>query len=212
MTSNESRSGKVPASVTSTSRSLLMQLKQKEPRAWDRLTSLYTPLVYFWCRKQHLQDQDIPDVVQEVFKTVAANIDKFRKERQTDTFRGWLRTITRSRAADHFRRLQHQPKAAGGSEAQRRFSQLSAEPIECNGSDDDEVEDGQVHHALFLRALELVRSDFQDNTWRAFWRVVVDGQTPKDVAEELSMQPGAVRVAKSRVLQRLRRDLGELLE
>jgi DNA-directed RNA polymerase specialized sigma24 family protein len=32
------------------------------------------------------------------------------------------------------------------------------------------------------------------------------------VAEELKMQPGTVRVAKSRVLQRLRQELGELLE
>lgn len=194
-----------------------MQLKQQEPQAWDRLTTLYTPLVYFWCRKQHLPDQDIPDVVQEVFKSVASNIDKFRKERQTDTFRGWLRTITRSRAADHFRRQQHQPRAAGGSEAQRRFSQLSDEPSErvdseIGDSENGDAEDGQVQHALFLRALELVRSDFKDKTWKAFWRVVVDGQTPKDVAAELEMQPGAVRVAKSRVLQRLRRDLGELLE
>ena len=65
---------------------------------------------------------------------------------------------------------------------------------------------------LFLRACELIRTDFKETTWKAFWRVVVDGVAAKDVAEELSMQPGAVRVAKSRVLQRLRQEMGELLE
>ncbi len=175
--------------------------------AWDRMTLLYTPLVYFWCRKQYVPEQDIPDVVQDVFRTVAANITKFRKDRPGDTFRGWLRTIVRTRSADYFRKQQHQPMASGGSEAQHRFTQLS------DGiSDESESAEDQVQHALFLRALELVRADFQDKTWKAFWRVVVDGRTPKEAAEELSMQPGAVRVAKSRVLQRLRRDLGELLE
>ena len=35
---------------------------------------------------------------------------------------------------------------------------------------------------------------------------------PADVAADLAMQPGAVRVAKSRVLLRLRRELGDVGE
>jgi RNA polymerase sigma-70 factor (ECF subfamily) len=41
---------------------------------------------------------------------------------------------------------------------------------------------------------------------------VVDGKTAQEVAQELSMQPGTVRVAKSRVLHRLRKELGELAD
>ena len=40
----------------------------------------------------------------------------------------------------------------------------------------------------------------------------MDGNSPKEVAEELGMQPGTVRVAKSRVLARLRSELGEILD
>ena len=36
---------------------------------------------------------DASDVVQEVFQSVAANIIKFRRNRDSDTFRGWLWTI-----------------------------------------------------------------------------------------------------------------------
>ncbi len=42
------------------------------------------------------------------------------------------------------------------------------------------------------RAVELVRAEFEDFTWQAFWRVAVDGQRPGDVAEELSMTVHAV--------------------
>jgi RNA polymerase sigma-70 factor (ECF subfamily) len=62
---------------------------------------------------------------------------------------------------------------------------------------------------LFSRALELIRAEFQERTWRAFWRVVVEGQSPQVIAQELNMSPGAVRVAKSRVLHRLRLELGD---
>ena len=192
-------------SVTSTSQSLLARLRLNDSDAWDRLVSLYTPLVYFWCQKLNLPAQDIPDVVQEVFKAVSTNIDNFRKDRPSDTFRGWLRTIARSKVIDHYRRQQRQPKAAGGSVAQRQLTEV-ADVI------DDESLDEPACHSLFLRALEVIRQEFQEHTWQAFWRVVVDGQLPKDVAEELSMRPGTVRVAKSRVLHRLRRELGDLLE
>ena len=61
-----------------------------------------------------------------------------------------------------------------------------------------------------LRALELVRAEFEPRSWGAFWRVEIDKQTAKDVAEELGMTPAAVRMAKSRVLRRVREELGDL--
>ena len=193
-------------SVTSTSRSLLVRLRENDSDAWDRLVELYTPLVYFWCRRTNLPQQDIADVVQEVFKAVAANIDRFRKERPEDTFRGWLRTITRSKVSDHGRRQQHQPKAAGGTEAMQRISDTPDPVI------DDDVEEEQVCNSVFMQALDQIRVHFQDQTWQAFWKVVVDGKSPKEAGEDLSMTAGAVRVAKSRVLQRLRQEMGELLD
>ncbi len=203
--SESSRSARRSKGVASTSRSLLVRLRDNDSDAWDRLVTLYAPLVYFWCRKLGLADQDTPDVVQEVFKSVTTGIDRFRKDRPQDTFRGWLRTITRSKAADHYRRQSRQPEAAGGSAALRQMTEFP-------DAIDTESDDEPVYHGLFLRACDLIRTDFKENTWKAFWRVVVDGQSPKDVADELSMQPGTVRVAKSRVLQRLRQEMGELLE
>jgi len=148
----------------------------------------------------------MPDVVQEVFKSVAGSIDRFRKERPQDTFRGWLRTIARSKVADLYRRQKDQPKAAGGTVAQHYLSEFPADEL-----DDDSVHE-PAHNALFLRALEMIRGEFHERTWQAFWRTAVDGQKPNDVAEELEMRPGTIRVAKSRVLHRLRQELGDLIE
>jgi RNA polymerase sigma-70 factor (ECF subfamily) len=60
---------------------------------------------------------------------------------------------------------------------------------------------------LHDRALELVRSQFEDKTWQAFWRCAVDGQSPAEVSQALGMTQVAVRKAKSRVLHRLRDEL-----
>src|SRR5206468_2455975 len=81
----------------STSRSLLAHAGANDPAAWDRLIALYAPLVWSWCRKMRLQHQDAADVFQEVFKAVATHLAQFHKSKPGDTFRGWLRTITRNK-------------------------------------------------------------------------------------------------------------------
>ena len=197
---------------TATSRSLLMQLKDGLPAAWERLTSLYAPLVYHWCRGMRLAEQDMPDIFQQVFQSVAAHIQAFRKDRPGDTFRHWLRAITRNKVRDHFRRNARQAQAAGGTDAQIYFSQLAAPPADPEVADehDARAEEGEIRQ-LLRGALEHIREQVQPQTWLAFWKVVVEGKTPEEVGAELAMRPGTVRVAKSRVLSRLRAELGEFL-
>jgi RNA polymerase sigma-70 factor (ECF subfamily) len=195
---------------TATSRSLLMQLKDGQPAAWERLASLYAPLVYHWCRTMRLPEQDMPDIFQQVFQSVSSHIDTFRRDRPGDTFRSWLRAITRNKVRDHFRRVARQAQAAGGTDAQIYFSQIAA-PLD----EDDSVSNSEAHdevrevQQLLRGALEQIRGQVNPQTWQAFWKVVVDGKTPEEVGQELGMRPGTVRVAKSRVLARLRAELGD---
>ena len=62
------------------------------------------------------------------------------------------------------------------------------------------------------RALELIVSDFEDVTWKAFWRVVVEGHPPANVAQDLAISRNAVYLAKARVLQRLRDEFKDLIQ
>ena len=190
---------------TTTSRSLLERLKADDAAAWDRLVGLYTPLLYRWCRRRGLLEQEIADVLQDVFQAVATHIASFRKERAGDTFRGWLRTIARNKVNDHFRRQGREPEGAGGTEAQARLAGLPESPPPGSGSSSDDRAD----RLLLGRVLDLIRGEFESRTWQAFWRTAVEGQSPADVAGELGMSPGAIRVAKSRILRRLREELGD---
>src|SRR4051812_9952708 len=153
---------------TTTSCSLLMQLKAGQPAAWERLTSLYAPLVYRWCRAMRLAEQDMPDVFQQVFQAVASHIGAFRKDRPGDTFRHWLRAITRNKVRDHFRRAARQPQAAGGTDAQVYFSRLAAPAADPEETGEDaHDEEGEVRQ-LLRGALEQVRGQVHPQTWEAF--------------------------------------------
>jgi RNA polymerase sigma-70 factor (ECF subfamily) len=189
--------------VRTTSLTLLDRVRAGDDDAWRRLFALYGPLVVHWCGRSGVGGQDADDVCQDVFKAVATGLTNFRRDRPGDTFRGWLRVVTRSKLLDHFERRQRQPDAQGGTDAHLRLQQV-AEP--------DLPEDTPEElTGLYHRALDLVRGEFEPATWDAFWRVTVDGHPTAVVAADLGVTTAAVRKAKSRVLGRLRQELGDLI-
>lgn len=196
-----------PASAV-TSLTLLARVKANDAQAWQRLSDLYGPLVYHWCRRSGFQAADAADVVQEVFFSVANGIADFQKERPSDTFRGWLWTITRNKVRDRCRGQAGEEEAVGGTDAQLRLAEIPDPWSESTTDADDRREVGH----LFCRALGFVRTEFRERTWEAFWRTTIDGQDTADVAVELGISENAVRQAKSHVLRRLRAELCDLTE
>ena len=209
MSHNASASNKAkPSSGSeSMSSSLLDGVKAQDAAAWRRMVDLYGPLVYWWCRKSGLQPEDAADVVQEVFMAVGTHVAQFRRKRPKDSFRGWLATITRNKIRDYFRRLAYRPQAKGGDVL--RWLLEIPEPQEPHSA---ENHPDPAECLLPDYALEPVRLEFEDRTWQAFWRVAVEGQFPANVASDLGVSVHSVYKAKSRVLHRLRREFGDLLD
>lgn len=185
--------------------SLLQRVRNNDPEAWRRLLELYRPLVLAWCGRAGVSAADAEDVAQEVFAAAATALDRFRRDRPGDTFRGWLRAITRNQVLQLFRKNRVRSQAEGGSDAWHELQEV-ADPLPGPG-EEESVEIGE----LYLRALELVRGEIEERTWRAFWRTAVEDREPALVAQELSMTANNVRQAKSRVLRRLREEVGDLL-
>src|SRR5262245_9815978 len=107
-----------------TSLSLLERARTNDQEAWTRLAALYRPLVLFWCRQAHCPAAEIEDVAQEVFAGVAKGLSGFRRDRPGDSFRGWLRGITRNQVLLYFRRNQGRHPPEGGSDALERVQEL----------------------------------------------------------------------------------------
>jgi RNA polymerase sigma-70 factor (ECF subfamily) len=189
-----------------TSLTLLERLRANEPDAWRTMVHLYTPLVYRWCAQLGVKGADADDVSQEVFRAAAAGLAGFRHDRAGDTFRGWLRGITRNMVLMHFRGSARAPQGAGGTEVLLRMQEVADPKLPADQDDPPE----EVNN-LYRRALELVRGEFEERTWQAFWLTVVEGRSPVDVAADLAVSPAAIRKAKSRVLHRLKEQFGELI-
>jgi RNA polymerase sigma-70 factor (ECF subfamily) len=186
--------------------SLLEQLRANDAAAWRRCVSLYAPLVRFWCEHGGLRGPDAEDVTQEVFAAAATGLPGFRRDRPGDTFRGWLRGITRNQVLMHLRRDRGRKHADGGSAAWANLQEI-ADPL----PEPVAGEDGEMSE-VYRRALEQVRGEFPEHVWQAFWLTTVEGRAPAALAGDLDMTINHIRQAKSRVLRRLREELGELFD
>lgn len=187
--------------MTKTPASLLERLRQPfEPEAWGRFVSLYTPLIYSWGRKAGLQDQDAVDLVQEVFVTLLQVLPTFSYDRR-QSFRRWLRTLTLNKWRNGLKKWDNRVVRQGGD--------VNLVPAM------DQLEglwEAEYQQHLAGQALAIMRSDFQETTWKACWEMVVAGRSAAEVAAELRLTVGAVHAAKFRVLDRLRHELQGILD
>jgi RNA polymerase sigma-70 factor (ECF subfamily) len=193
--------------MSETSASLLDRLRfAPHDAVWAEMVELYTPLVQSWLRRFGLPENDVDDLVQGVMMIVTRRIPQFERKR-TGSFRAWLRTITHHCLRNHRRKQSREAQGTGDSRVVELLNGL-ADPDSALSREWDREHD----RYLVRRLLERVRDRFEPGTWRAFEAYVCQGKRPAEVAEALGMSVGAVMVAKSRVLNRLRKEAADMVE
>jgi RNA polymerase sigma factor (sigma-70 family) len=190
--------------VNTTRPSLLVRIRDlRDEMAWGEFAQLYTPLIYRFARQSGLQDADASLVTQDVLVTVARTIHRFEYNPKSGSFRGWLKVVTRSRLNDFLRAQGREVQGTGDT----GMLHLIDEQPDASQPD---LWEREFRRTLFEWAVERIRCDFEDTTWQAFWQTSVGGRETRDVAETLEMSVGAIYIARSRVLARLRKEIEEV--
>lgn len=190
--------------MTTTSISLLQgAAASNSADAWQRIFDIYMPMLRMWARRTGLSAEDATDVAQDVMATLAKELPGFEYDRGKGTFRGWLKTITNNRCRELLRR-KRAILVSDADHISRVLKTLESPPV-------NDFWEAEYEQHLMRYALEIMQSDFEETTWRACYELTVSGRRAADIAQELGMTEGAVYIAKSRVLKRLRRILKEML-
>ena len=166
---------------------------------WKQLLDVYGPLLRGWLARSAVAAADHDDLIQDVLMVVVRRVSEF-EHRGPGAFRAWLRGILANRLRKYFR---DGPPSAAAIDLD-----AVADPDSVLGR----AWDREHNEYLAAWALRLVEGDFAPATWAAFRRQVLDGRPPREVASELGLSVNAVLLAKSRVLKRLRAELGGLVE
>jgi RNA polymerase sigma-70 factor, ECF subfamily len=179
--------------TSSTPHSLLARLKLGDDDAWRRLDAVYAPLFRAWLRPRGLQPADLDDLIQNVLTVVHRRLPDFAHNGRTGAFRAWLRAVAVNALREHHRAGRRHP-ALG-----QLLDDLADPESELSRRWDAE------HDRHVLRGLmAAVRADVEPTTWAVFAGTALDGRPAAEVAADLGMTPAAVRVARCRVLARLR--------
>jgi RNA polymerase sigma factor (sigma-70 family) len=195
-------------SIPPTQPTLLVRIRNADDQeAWERFVDLYAPLVYGFLRKRGLQDADAADLTQDVMRSVAAAAQRLEYDERRGLFRSWLFTIVQNKLTDHWRRGSVRERGTGDTGAQQELN-----AIPQTNSDDASAEwDADYQRQLFQYAASIVKPDFNEATWQAFWRTAVDGLSGKEVSAQLGLTAAAVYLAKSRVMARLKEQVRYLV-
>ncbi len=179
--------------------SLLVQLRTgSNHSAWQEFVKLYGPIIYGFARKRGLQDADAADLMQDVLRSVSTAIGRLDYDRNHGTFRGWLFTIARNKIFNFLSARRIRPQGSGDTSTNRL---LDSHPDTDDGS---EAWDMEYQRRLASLGMERIKSEFQDTTWRAFWLTAVEGASAAEASKQVGLSTGAIYVAKSRVLARLK--------
>ena len=172
----------------------LVMRARTDRESFGKLYDLYYDRIYRYCVRRLYRSSAAEEACSEVFLYVAANMRRFRGTTENE-FRAWLYRIATNTINAHIRRgrrrgeLTQQAVENGAlSTASEHSTQTAADPLDWQRC-------CQAIGQLRLREQSIV-------TLRFFEEL-----SHEEIAARLKLSPGAVRVALSRAIEKLRKQL-----
>lgn len=187
--------------------SLILRVKDPPDAAsWSDFLSIYRPVVVRMACGRGLQHADAGDLAQQVFLSVAKAIEAWEPDSRQPPFRVWLNRIARNAIVNALTR--RKPDAPGGSS---NVQEMLRELPERNDETPQQLMEESRREAMRWAADE-IRSAFTEATLTMFWLTSIEGESVAEVARQQNKSPGAVYVARFKVMQRLKEKVLEVSE
>lgn len=189
--------------MLTTQLSLIHRLRNADDHeAWLAFVEIYYPTIVRSLQIKGLQAADAEDAAQQVLISVARALKERPHDPDRAKFRSWLEVVTRNAALNALQRVPRD-RATGGTDC---LAALNAVPQ----ATDEALLDQEHQRQLMRLAAHAIEAEFEPETWQAFWRTTVLGESIEQVALELGKQVGAVYAARSRIIRRLRKEIETL--
>jgi RNA polymerase sigma-70 factor (ECF subfamily) len=188
-----------------TSHSLIARVKDlADGEAWTEFLGIYRPVVYRMAVRRGMQDADAQDVTQRVFLSVSQAIERWEPGPERPPFRAWLVTVTRN-AITQWLMQSRRDVGAGTSSL---MDLLEALPSDDPQTTVEFLLEGRREALRW--ATQQIRAEFSESTWTLFWQTAVEGISVAKVAASSGRSPGAIYMARFRVLERLKQKVQEV--
>lgn len=188
---------KPEAPLLETRSSLIQRLKATiNGESWEEFFHTYWELIYNVARRAGLSEADAQDIVQETVLKVHNSLDRFEYNRKRGTFKGWLRTVTRSRLNDFFKKQQRRPALNQPLEAIGDELQNLEDP---EGPEIEKIWDEEWSKNLIQSALNRTKKLTSPKQFQIFKCHYIDEWTVRETCRTLGVNAAQVYMAKQRV-------------
>jgi RNA polymerase sigma-70 factor (ECF subfamily) len=190
-----------------TNESLILRvIDAADAASWSDFLAIYRPVVIRMACGRGLQYADADDLAQQVFLSVAKAIEGWEPDSRKPPFRVWLSRIARNAIVNALTR--RKPDAPGGSTS---VQEVLLELPDRNDETSKQLIEESRRQAMRWAADE-IRNEFTEVTWAMFWQTSIQGESVSEVARLQNKTPGAVYMARFRVMQRLKEKMLEISE
>ena len=188
---------KPEAPLLETRSSLIQRLKATiNGESWEEFFHTYWELIYNVARRAGLSEADAQDIVQETILKVHNSLDRFEYNRKRGTFKGWLRTVTRSRLNDFFKKQQRRPALNQPLEETADELQNLRDP---EGPEIEKIWDEEWNRNLIQAALSRTKKLSSPKQFQIFKCHYIDEWTVRETCRTLGVNAAQVYMAKQRV-------------
>jgi len=188
---------KPEAPLLETRSSLIQRLKATiNGESWEEFFHTYWELIYNVARRAGLSEADAQDIVQETILKVHNSLDRFEYNRKRGTFKGWLRTVTRSRLNDFFKKQQRRPGLNQPLEETADELQNLEDP---EGPEIEKIWDEEWNRNLIQAALSRTKKLSSPKQFQIFKCHYIDEWTVRETCRTLGVNAAQVYMAKQRV-------------
>lgn len=196
----------------STPQTLIQRITQLAPDedagAWERLVELYTPPLRLFVRQLQsgASEEDVEDVMQEVFIRLVAVLREGKIDRTKGKFRAYLAAMTRRILIDRYRAERARPQRADSGIAHRDSGIFSGGVLGSVPSDDIAGMDPGVALDIRWREAEhvaavahvLTKTALSERS-KEIYLALERGLSPKNVAAKFQVSRDVVKQVKSRI-------------
>lgn len=187
-----------------TRQSLLVRLHKNSNDAWSEFLEVYEQAIYEFSRRRGLQDADAWDVTQDVLTAVEKKVRTWDSDSSKGKFRGWLFRVARNIAVDKVIEQSRRAAASGDT----RVAQLLTE-LPQSSEQQSTVFWMEYRRTLISWAIDQIKPEFIESSWRSFLMTTVEGKKPEAVAQTLGVSVGSVYAAKFRIVARIRKQVAQ---
>ena len=188
---------KPEAPLLETRSSLIQRLKATiNGESWEEFFHTYWELIYNVARRAGLSEADAQDIVQETILKVHNSLDRFEYNRKRGTFKGWLRTVTRSRLNDFFKKQQRRPALNQPLEESADELHNLEDP---EGPEIEKIWDEEWNRNLIQAALSRTKKLSSPKQFQIFKCHYIDEWTVRETCRTLGVNAAQVYMAKQRV-------------